>query len=369
MIVGIPKEIKDNENRVGLTPAIVDALISGGHKVVIEKSAGIGSGLSDQEYLDVGATILNTADEIFGEADMIVKVKEPQAVEIARLTEKHILFTYLHLAPDKAQTEGLLNSKCAAIAYETVEDKNGRLPLLTPMSEVAGRLSIQMGAHFLEKPQGGKGVLMGGVPGVEPANVLILGGGAAGIKAAKAAVGLGARVTIFEKNLERMRYLADVFQGRLKVIMSNRHALLEYLARVDLVVGAVLVPGAAAPRVITRDMLKVIPKGSVMVDISIDQGGCFETSRPTSHSDPVYEVDGVVHYCVTNMPGAVARTSTFALTNATSDYVMKLADGGLSALKQDPGFLKGLNCYRGYMTCEPVAEEQGLKYTDMAAFM
>lgn len=364
MLIGLPKEIKDNENRVGLTPAIIDALVHQGHRVIVQRSAGVGSGISDQEYIEVGATIVETASDVFSQADMVVKVKEPQQSEIAMLRPGQILFTYLHLAPDREQTDGLINSGAICIAYETVEDRNGRLPLLTPMSEVAGRLSLQVGAHYLEKPNGGRGVLMAGVPGVEPANVVIIGGGVSGVKAAKAAVGMGARVTIFERSLDRMRYLADIFNGRLKVIMSNKHNLMKYLETADLVVGAVLIPGAAAPRVITRDMLSVMQEGSVMVDISIDQGGCFETSRPTSHSDPVYTVDGVIHYCVTNMPGAVSRTSTFALTNATADYVMALARDGVAALKKDAGFMKGLNVYKGHLTCKPVAEAQGRNYTD-----
>lgn len=364
MIIGIPTEIKNNENRVGLIPSTIQTLTSQGHAVYVQHNAGIGSDISNEDFTSVGAKILPTADEIFAIAEMIIKVKEPQASEIAKLRPEQILFTYLHLAPDAPQTEGLMSSGAICIAYETVVDPSGKLPLLFPMSEVAGRLSVQVGAHFLEKPNGGKGVLMSGVPGTEPAKVVIIGAGASGMMAAKSAVGMGANVIIFERNLDRMRQVDDIFGERATILMSNQYNIEKHLKDADLVIGAVLIPGAAAPKVITKEMVSLIPKGSVMVDIAIDQGGCFETSKPTSHADPTYIVDGVIHYCVTNMPGAVAKTSTYALNNAIGWYVLQLANKGLEALKQNEGFMKGLNVYKGKLTCKEVAQEQGKEYTN-----
>ena len=367
MIIGVPKEIKTLENRVGLVPATVAELSGQGHTVYVENNAGLGSGFSNQDYEAVGAKVLATAQEVFAIAEMIVKVKEPQSSEISMLRPDQILFTYLHLAPDAEQTEGLINSGAICIAYETVEDRNGRLPLLTPMSEVAGRLSVQIGAKYLERPNGGKGVLMNGVSGTASAHVVVIGGGVSGTEAAKVAIGMGAKVTLFERSLDRIRYLKDIFGNSCEVLMSNKLNISAALKTADMVIGAVLVPGAAAPRVVTKEMLGLLEKGSVMVDIAIDQGGCFETSKPTSHSDPVYDVDGITHYCVTNMPGAVPRTSTFALNNATYHYVMQLANKGLDSLKADPGFLKGLKVYKGKLTCSAVAEAQGKDWVEPAS--
>jgi alanine dehydrogenase len=369
MIIGVPKEIKTLENRVGLVPATVAELSGQGHTVYVENNAGLGSGFSNQDYEAVGAKVLATAQEVFAIAEMIVKVKEPQSSEISMLRPDQILFTYLHLAPDAEQTEGLINSGAICIAYETVEDRNGRLPLLTPMSEVAGRLSVQIGAKYLERPNGGKGVLMNGVSGTASAHVVVIGGGVSGTEAAKVAIGMGAKVTLFERSLDRIRYLKDIFGNSCEVLMSNKLNISAALKTADMVIGAVLVPGAAAPRVVTKEMLGLLEKGSVMVDIAIDQGGCFETSKPTSHSDPVYDVDGITHYCVTNMPGAVPRTSTFALNNATYHYVMQLANKGLDSLKTDPGFLKGLNVYKGKLTCSAVAEAQGKDWVEPASVL
>ena len=328
MLIGVPKEIKNHEYRVGLTPSGVRELAGRGHQVMIQKAAGEAIGLYDEQYLNAGAVLVDTPEEIFATAEMVVKVKEPQPSEYAQLREGQLLFTYLHLAPDPEQTKGLVESGCVAIAYETVIDGKGGLPLLAPMSEVAGRMSIQAGAHALEKAQGGVGLLMGGVPGVAPAEVAIIGGGVVGYNAARIAVGMGANVTILDRSLSRLNYLDSLFQGRLNTIYSTVDALEEYALKADLVIGAVLIPGAAAPKLVTRDMLKQMKNGAVIVDVAIDQGGCFETSRATTHQDPTYIVDGVVHYCVANMPGGVARTSTFALTNATMPYVLSLADKG-----------------------------------------
>lgn len=369
MIIGVPKEIKTLENRVGLVPATVAELSSHGHTIYVENNAGLGSGFSNQDYEAVGAKVMATAQEVFAIAEMIVKVKEPQPTEISMLRPGQILFTYLHLAPDAEQTEGLMNSGAICIAYETVEDRNGRLPLLTPMSEVAGRLSVQIGARYLERPNGGKGVLMNGVSGTPSAHVVVIGGGVSGTEAAKVAIGMGAKVTLFERSLDRIRYLKDIFGNSCEVIMSNSLNISTALKTADLVIGAVLVPGAAAPRVVTKEMLGLMEKGSVMVDIAIDQGGCFETSKPTSHAEPIYDVEGITHYCVTNMPGAVPRTSTFALNNATYHYVMQLANKGLDSLKADPGFLKGLNVYKGKLTCSAVAEAQGKDWVEPASVL
>src|SRR5690606_29390756 len=328
MRVGCPKEIKTHEYRVGLTPESAAELVRAGHEVFLETKAGEGIGASDAVYEKVGVKILPNADAVFDAADMIVKVKEPLAPEIARLKPKHVLFTYLHLAPDPEQAEGLMKSGATCIAYETVTDNDGRLPLLKPMSEVAGRMSIQVGAHFLEKAHGGRGVLMGGVPGVRPADVVILGAGVAGYNAAQIAVGMRARVTVFDKNPARLEELDREFNGRLETVYSTKAAVEEAIKEADVVVGAVLIAGAAAPKLITRPMLKTMRPGAVLVDISIDQGGCFETSKPTTHSEPTFIVDGIVHYCVANMPGAVSRTSAFALNNATLPFTLALANKG-----------------------------------------
>ncbi|HWA00072.1 MAG TPA: alanine dehydrogenase [Caulobacterales bacterium] len=363
MRVGCPKEIKTHEYRVGLTPESAAELVRAGHEVVMETRAGEGIGASDEHYRKIGAKILPDADAVFAEAEMIVKVKEPQAVEIARLKPTHTLFTYLHLAPDPGQAAGLMKSGATCIAYETVTDRDGRLPLLKPMSEVAGRMSIQVGAHFLEKANGGRGVLLGGVPGVRPADIVILGAGVAGYNAAQIAVGMRARVTVFDKNPTRLEELDREFNGRLETIYSTKAAVEEAIKEADVVVGAVLVAGAAAPKLITKAMLKTMRPGSVLVDISIDQGGCFETSHPTTHSDPVFIVDNVIHYCVANMPGAVARTSTFALNNATLPFALALANkGAKQALSDDPHLAAGLNVYEGAIAHAAVARDLNLPF-------
>src|SRR6478735_8159874 len=355
MLVGAPKETKDNEFRVGLTPATVAELTHRGHGVFIEKSAGVGSGLTDDEYSNAGAKIVDTPQEIFARAEMVVKVKEPQAAERKMLRRGQILFTYLHLAPDLIQTQDLISSGSVCIAYETVTASSGGLPLLTPMSEVAGRLAPQVGAHALEKESGGRGVLLGGVPGTNAATI---------------ALGMGAQVTILDRSLEVLRRLATQFDGRARTIFSTRAVIADLVTKADLVIGAVLVPGASAPKLITRTMLKTMKQGSVFVDIAIDQGGCAETSRPTTHSNPTFVVDGVVHYCVANMPGAVARTSTFALNNATLPFILQLADKGWrQALKDDIHLRNGLNVCDGKITCKPVAEAHGLEFTPAEAFI
>jgi alanine dehydrogenase len=360
MRVGSPKEIKVHEYRVGLTPESAAELVRTGNDVFLETKAGEGIGAPDAVYEKVGVKILPNADAVFAESEMIVKVKEPQAVEIARLKPQHTLFTYLHLAPDPEQAEGLMKSGATCVAYETVTDANGRLPLLKPMSEVAGRMSIQVGAHYLEKAHGGRGVLMGGVPGVRPADVVILGAGVAGYNAAQIAVGMRARVTVFDKNPARLEELDREFNGRLETVYSTKAAVEEAVKEADVVVGAVLVAGAAAPKLITKPMLKTMRPGSVLVDISIDQGGCFETSHATTHSDPVFTVDGVIHYCVANMPGAVARTSAFALNNATLPFALALANKGYKqALIDDPHLADGLNVYEGAIAHEAVAKDLG----------
>ncbi len=367
MIIGVPKEIKNHEYRVGMIPASVRELVSHGHQVYVETNAGSGIGFSDDDYIAVGASILPTAADVFAKAEMIVKVKEPQAIERAMLKEGQILFTYLHLAPDFPQTEELIKSKAVCIAYETVTDNMGRLPLLAPMSEVAGRMSIQAGAQTLEKSRGGSGLLLGGVPGVAPAKVVVLGGGVVGANAARMAIGLRADVTILDRNIDTLRKLDEEFQGRANVVYSNADAIEKYVLEADLVIGAVLIPGAAAPKLVTQQYIKRMKPGSAVVDVAIDQGGCFETSHPTTHAEPTYIVDDVVHYCVANMPGAVARTSTFALNNATLPYIVKLANKGYQkALLEDAGFLKGLNVIHGKVTYKEVAENFGLDYVDPA---
>jgi alanine dehydrogenase len=362
MRIGVPKEIKVHEYRVGLVPAGVRELVGAGHEVLIETGAGNGIGVDDTQYRAAGASIANTAAEIFERSDLIVKVKEPQPAECAMLRPGQVLFTYLHLAADPTQAKGLMKSGATAIAYETVTAPNGSLPLLTPMSEVAGRMSIQVGAASLQKANGGFGILLGGVPGVQPAKVVILGGGVAGKHAAEMAVGMRADVTIVDRSLERLRELSATFGATLLTAYSTTETVERLVREADLVVGAVLVAGAAAPKLVTRAMLGTMKRGAVLVDISIDQGGCFETSRPTTHADPTFVVDGVIHYCVANMPGAVPRTSTFALTNATLPYVRALADlGWQAALKRDPGLATGLNVHAGEITHEVVARALGLQ--------
>jgi alanine dehydrogenase len=363
MKIGVPKEIKNHEYRVGLVPASVRELEHRGHEIYVEATAGAGIGVEDSEYQAAGATILPSAEEVFDTAEMIVKVKEPQAVERAMLREDHTLFTYLHLAPDAPQTADLVESGATCIAYETVTDDHGHLPLLAPMSEVAGRLSIQAGAKCLEKAQGGSGVLLGGVPGVEPAKVVIIGGGVVGFNACQMAVGLGARVVVLDRSLDVLRFLDANFESRIETIFSNVESIEKHIRDADLVIGAVLIPGAAAPKLVTREDLKIMRNGSVLVDVAIDQGGCFETSRATTHAEPTYIIDGIVHYCVANMPGAVPRTSAFALNNATLPFTLALADKGPTrAMLEDPHLLNGLNVYRGQVTYEDVARDLGYDY-------
>ena len=363
MIVGIPKETKTHEYRVSMTPGGVDELVRRKHKVLVESDAGSGSGITNDEYAAVGATIVTTAREIFANADMIVKVKEPLAPERAMMRDGQVMFTYFHFAADRLLTEGVMKSGAVAIAYETITDVKGQLPLLTPMSEVAGKMSIQEGAKYLEKPMMGRGILLGGVPGVEPADVLILGGGVVGTNAAKVAAGLGANVTIMDINLERLRYLDDVMPANVHTLYSERVALRKLLVTADLVIGAVLIPGAVAPKLISREMLSLMQPGAVIVDVAVDQGGCCETIEATTHESPTKIVDNIVHYGVTNMPGAVGRTSTFALTNATLPYALKLADlGYVEASKKNPGLAAGINIERGKVTNRPVADAFSLEY-------
>jgi alanine dehydrogenase len=363
MRVGVPKEIKNHEYRVGLTPASVKELVSAGHELFVETGAGQGIDCPDGAYVKAGATILPDAATVFETAEMIVKVKEPQPDEIAMIKPHHLLFTYLHLAADKPQAEGLMASGATCIAYETVTSRSGALPLLKPMSEVAGRLSIQVGAHYLEKAQGGRGVLLGGVPGVAPAKVAILGGGVSGVNAAQMAVGMRADVTIYDISNERLAELDMFFGSQIKTAYASRDAIARAVEEAELVIGAVLVPGAAAPKLVSRDMLKTMKRGSVLVDIAIDQGGCFETSHATTHADPVYEVDGVIHYCVANMPGAVARTSAFALNNATLPFALRLANmGAEAAMASDPHLANGLNVSGGKIRHQAVAEALELEY-------
>jgi alanine dehydrogenase len=368
MLVGVTKEIKNHEYRVGLTPAGVAALVRAGHQVLVETLAGSGVGFSDEMYASAGGRVVTTAAEIFATAEMVVKVKEPQAVEYRQLRPGQILFTYLHLAPDPEQTRGLIDSDCVAIAYETVTDNHNGLPLLKPMSEVAGRMSIQAGAQALEKSHGGLGVLLSGVPGVPPARVLVLGGGVVGINAARIAMGMGAQVTIMDVSLPRLTQIDNDFGPRLLTEVSNRENICAHLPDVDLVIGGVLIPGAAAPKLITRDMLSLMRPGTVIADVAIDQGGCLETSHATTHQDPTYVVDGVVHYCVANMPGGVARTSTLALTNATLPFVLQLANKGYrQALKDNPHLANGLNVHRGKITYDAVARDLGYTFEPFVA--
>ena len=363
MRVGVPKEIKNHEYRVGLTPPSVAELVAAGHEVIVETKAGSGIDFEDQDYVDAGARIVATAAEVFDQAEMIVKVKEPQPQEVAMLRPHHLLFTYLHLAADKPQAEGLMASGATCIAYETVTSPRGGLPLLKPMSEVAGRMAVQVGAHYLEKEQGGRGVLLGGVPGVAPAKVAILGGGVSGVNAAQMAVGLRADVTIYDINNDRLAELDMFFSSQIKTAYAAKAAIAAAVKDAHLVIGAVLVPGAAAPKLVTRDMLKTMKRGSVLVDIAIDQGGCFETSHATTHEDPVFEIDGVIHYCVANMPGAVARTSAFALNNATLPFALRLANmGAEAAMKADAHLANGLNVSGGKIRHAAVAEALDLPF-------
>jgi len=361
MLIGCPREIKPQEFRVGLTPRAAAEAIAHGHGVIVEAGAGLGSGFPDDDYRAVGAEIVGTAQEVFARAELIVKVKEPQAGERAMLREGQVLFTYLHLAPDPVQTRELLDSGVTAIAYETVTDRDGRLPLLAPMSEVAGKLAPQVGAWTLQKANGGRGVLLGGVPGVGPANVVVIGGGVVGTQAARVAAGMGADVTVLDMSLPRLRQLDDAFRAEFRTGFASAGRTAELVAGADMVIGAVLVPGASAPKVVTRPMLATMKPGAALVDVAIDQGGCFETSHATTHEDPIYEVDGIMHYCVANMPGAVARTSTLALGNATLPFLLALADKGWrQACGDDPHLLAGLNVHAGHLTCAPVGNAQGI---------
>src|SRR3954470_4902276 len=365
MIIGVPKEVKDHESRVGIVPSGLKALVDAGHKVVVETKAGALSSMPDADYQHAGAEIASAAD-VWKRADMIVKVKEPVEAEFQYLRDGLTLFTYLHLAPLPKLTDALLKNNVTGIAYETIRDKTGGLPLLTPMSEVAGRMSVQVGATYLEKEKGGRGVLLGGVPGVPPATVVIIGGGIVGTHAAKIAMGMGADVTIIDLNLNRLRELDDIFGGRVHTLASNSYSIAEATRKADLVIGGVLIPGAAAPKLVTRKMVSQMKKGAVIVDVAIDQGGCIETARPTTHSNPAYTVDGVVHYCVTNMPGAVPHTSTLALTNATFPYALKLAQmGATAAIKSDNGIKEGVNTYKGHLTYAAVASSQNQPFKDV----
>lgn len=364
MIIGVPKEIKDHEYRVSLTPDGAAVLCKAGHEVWVEPTAGLGSGFQDDEYRRAGASIAASKEEVFTKAELIVKVKEPLLSECALFRPGHVLFTYLHLASLPELTKTLLDAKVTAIAYETTTGKDGGLPMLKPMSEIAGRMSVQIGAHYLEKLQGGRGVLLAGVPGVEPGKVVVLGAGIVGTSATRMAVGLGAQVTVINLDVERLRYLDDLYQGRIVTRAVSPAVVEQAVCEADLVIGAVLVPGAKAPKLVSRSVLSRMKSGAVIVDVSVDQGGCFETTKPTTHSDPVYAVDGVLHYCVANMPGIVPRTSTFALTNATLPYIVRLASDGVDrALRSDVGLAKGLNLKDGQVTCQGVAEAHGLRFT------
>jgi len=368
MIVGVPKETKTHEYRVSMTPVGVDELVRRGHRVLVESDAGIGSGITNEEYAAVGGDIVDSARQVFDKADMIVKVKEPHAPERAMMREGQVMFTYFHFAADRELTEGVLKTGAVAIAYETITDRNGRLPLLTPMSEVAGKMSIQEGAKYLERPMMGRGILLGGVPGVEPAEVLIIGGGVVGTNAAKVAAGLGANVTIMDVNIDRLRYLDDVMPANVHTIYSDRLTIHKLLPTADLVIGAVLIPGARCPVLMNKESLSRMQAGAVIVDVGVDQGGCCETIRPTTHEAPTYIVDNVVHYGVANMPGAVGRTSTFALTNATLPYAIKMADLGYrQACRENSGLAAGINIERGKITNQAVAETFGLEYRPSSA--
>lgn len=371
MRIGVPKEIKDNENRIAITPAGVRELCAHGHEVFVQKGGGLGSGISDEDFVAAGAKILESARDVFEAADMIMKVKEPLPQEYDLFKEGQVLFTYLHLAPEEELTKMLMRKRIVSIAYETVELPNRTLPLLTPMSEVAGRMSVQIGAHYLEKVHGGRGVLLGGVPGVPPADVVIIGGGVVGTNAAKMALGMGAKVTIIEKSVDRMRYLDDVFGGRIITMMSNAYNIANAVKYADLLIGGVLIPGARAPKLVTEEMVKTMKPGSVIVDVAIDQGGCVETiDHPTTHSNPTFVKHGVIHYSVANIPGAVARTSTFALTNATLPYALELANKGYErAIRENPALAKGVNVINGVVTYKAVAEAHNLEYVPLEQAM
>ncbi|HAT85956.1 alanine dehydrogenase [Cohaesibacter gelatinilyticus] len=370
MLIGCPKEIKDSEDRVGLVPSSVQELVASGHEVMMETNAGQGIGCSDNDYLAAGATIVETADEIFAKADMVVKVKEPQAVERAKLRKGQVLFTYLHLAPDAPQTEDLVKSEATCIAYETVTSDSGALPLLFPMSEVAGRLAPQVGAQALENNGGGMGILLGGVPGVDPAEVVIIGAGVSGTNAARIALGMGASVTMVDRNVDALRAAVDRFGTAVKTVYSNKGNIARLVEKADMVIGTVLIPGAAAPKLVTKEMIASMRDGSVIVDVAIDQGGCFETSKATTHSNPTYVVDGVVHYCVANMPGCVARTSAFALNNATLPFTLALANKGWQqALKDDAHLRNGLNVHEGKVTYKAVADDLGYDYVSSESIL
>ena len=364
MIIGIPKEIKNNENRVSMTPAGVQQLVKHGHTVIVQKTAGLGSGIPDDDYVAVGAKMIDTIEEVYAQAEMIIKVKEPIEPEYKLVRKGQLLFTYLHFASCEPLTKAMIDSGAVCLAYETVETADHALPLLIPMSEVAGRMSVQEGMYFLERPHGGKGVLLGGVPGVKPAKVFVIGGGVVGTAAARTAAGIGADVTIADISLPRLAYLADIMPKNVKTLMSNEYNIRQELKDADLVIGSVLIPGAKAPKLVTRDMLALLKPGTVMVDVAIDQGGCFETSHPTTHQEPIYEVDGITHYAVANIPGAVARTSTFALTNATIPYAVKLADMGCKeACRKYADLRLGLNVVDGKVVYEGVAKAWNLPYT------
>jgi len=368
MIIGVPKEIKKDEYRVGLLPVGVEELVRRGHQVLVEKEAGLGSGLSDEAYARQGAELLDDASSIYGKADMIIKVKEPQPVECRMLRKDQVVFTYFHFAADRGLTEAVLRSGCTAVAYETLSDDQGQLPLLTPMSEVAGRMSIQEGAKYLERPQMGRGILLAGVPGVEPAQIVILGGGVVGANAAKIAAGMGANVTLLDINMERLRYLDDVMPPNVTTLFSDRHTIRGQLRRADLLIGAVLVPGAKAPNLVEKEDLGLMKPGSVIVDVAVDQGGCVATTRPTTHSDPTYIINDVVHYCVANMPGAVGRTSTFALCNVTLPWVLKIVDHGIiEACRREPPLARAVNIFDGKVTNQAVAETFGMRYESLLA--
>lgn len=370
MIIGVPREVKDHEARVGLVPHGVNALVEAGHEVLVQTRAGALSIITDEEYAEAGARIVPTAADVWTQADIVAKVKEPQPSEYGFFRESLTLFTYLHLAPLPDLTQRLMRTGVTAIAYETIQEKDGSLPLLTPMSEVAGRMSVQIGAQYLEAPSGGRGILLGGIPGVAPANVVIVGGGVVGHSACRVAVGMGANVTIIDRNLNRLRELEDIYSGALTTLASNQWTITESLRNADLVIGAVLIPGASAPKVIRREMISVMKRGSVVVDVAIDQGGCFETSRPTTHTDPVYYVDNVLHYCVSNMPAAVPHTSTYGLNNATFPYLAQLATNGVTqAIAANPALSLGVNTFRGRCTYPGVAESQGIAYTELGSLL
>ncbi len=370
MVIGVPKEVKDHETRVGCVPSMITALRESGHEVLVEAQAGVGSSISDEEYREAGAMILDDASEVWSKSDFIVKVKEPQPAEYNFFRPGLLLFTYLHLAPLPELTQALVNSRVNSVAYETIRERDNSLPLLTPMSEVAGRMAVQVGAQYLERPNGGRGILLGGIPGVAPANVVVIGGGIVGHNAAKMACGLGANVTIIDRNLNRLRELDDIYFNSIRTLSSNTYTIRESVRQADLVVGAVLIPGAAAPKLVRREMIARMKPGSVVVDVAIDQGGCFETSHATTHTDPIYYVDSVLHYCVSNMPAAVPHTSTFGLTNATVPYVLTLANKGLErACEESPAIAEGVNTYNGAITYPAVAESQGKNWRELTSVM